>query len=390
MFCQSELIQKVTFVIYILFCFQQFGNYVVTADIDDISSDLEKIRVQWHMPGLSALAIKRGKLVGHGAAGYRRQDSPSPLLISDTVNIGSCSKWMAATLAGRLVDRKVLSWSTKVRECFPNYHTFNSAFHNATLEQLLAHRAGVQKTTTFYSLHGLAFVSQQGNVTQVRRWVAETVLKDVPEVQPGEYLYSNQGYTVAAVMIEILTGRDWDSLMQEHVFNPLAMISARIDAVYNDSLPPKAPVGHDLAMNLTIPVPRPMLTPQILHVEHASSGPSGFVASNLHDWAKFLRAHIVSEATRYLSKETAVKLKSPFSSKETYGLGVIVLDRAWALPGQALMHDGDAFGQNAVFWVAPAKDLVTVAYTNCRSEGNASWQALDAAIGVLLEKYLKQ
>ncbi|CAF2857890.1 unnamed protein product [Rotaria sp. Silwood2] len=388
MYYHSKVIQKVIFVIFILFSFQQFEIYAVTTNIDDISGDLEHIRVQQRMPGLSALALKNGKIVGQGAAGYRRQDYPAPLLISDPVNIGSCSKWMTATLAGRLVDRKLLSWSTQVHECFPNYETFNSAFRNATLEQLLAHRAGVQQTTTFYKYHILAFVYQQGNISQIRRWVVETVLKDTPEVQPGEFLYSNPGYTVAAVMMEQVTGQDWESLIYEHIFIPLEMTSARIGPVYDESLLPKAPIGHELPVNYTKPIPRPMLHPQILHVEYALSAPSGFVACTLHDWTKFLYAHIIAENTGYLSKDTAVKLKRPYQGVDGYGLGVTVHNLAWALPGQVLVHDGDAFGHSTVFLMAPAKDLIIVAFTNSRSDEGYAGKALDGAIYAFLAKYV--
>ncbi|CAF3787422.1 unnamed protein product [Rotaria socialis] len=383
-----KVARKITFFILIFFCFEQYESCAITPPVDDVSNDLERIRVQYNMPGLSALALKHCVLVGQGASGYRLQNYSSPLLISDAVNIGSCSKWMTATLAGRLVDRKLLSWTTKIHECFSNYASFNSLFRNATLEQLLAHRAGVQKTSTFFDRHGLAFISQNGNISQIRRWVADTVLKDTPEVPPDEYLYSNQGYTVAAVMMEQVTGQDWESLIRQHVFIPLEMTSARIGPVYDNTLPPKAPVGHELLPNQTIPIPRPMLTTQILHVEHASSGPSGFVACSLHDFAKFLHAHVVGEKTGYLSAATATKLKQPYIGIEGYGLGVLVFNRTWALPGQALFHDGDAFGQNTVFWMASAKDLITISYTNCRSEDGITGRALDAAIGVVLAKYL--
>ena len=389
MYYRIEIAQRLSLIILILFYCQQFGNHISKGNVDDISDDLEEIRVKFHMPGSSALSLKNGELVGQGTAGYRRQENSSPLLMSDPVNIGSCTKWMTATLAGRLIDRKLLSWTTQIYECFLNYNTLNSAFRNATLEQLLAHRAGVQQMQTFYNHHLLDFLAQQGNISQIRRWVAETVLKDMPEVEPGEYLYSNQGYTVAATMMEYITGHDWESLIHEHIFIPLEMTTATIGSVYDDNLPPKAPVGHELLPNQTVPIPRPMLTQHILHIEQASTGPGGFVACTLRDWAKFLSAHITAETTGYLNRDTAAKLKRPFIGSDGYGLGVIVLNRTWALPGQALVHDGDAFGQNTVFWMAPAKNIIAVAYTNCRSQHGVTGQALDAAIGVLMAKYLE-
>src|SRR5215471_5073307 len=129
----------------------------------DVSADLEKIRVRFHMPGLSAMAVKKG----------------------------------------RLVDRGQIGWSTRVRDLFTNYENFNPAFFDVTLDQLLAHRAGIEDRDTFENRHWSQLMTQNGTISRIRRWVAESVLKDATQVRPGEYLYSNQGYAVAAAMLEM-------------------------------------------------------------------------------------------------------------------------------------------------------------------------------------------
>ena len=85
---------------------------------------------------------------------------------------------------------------------FTNYHAYNSALTNATLDQLLAHRSGVQQDTTFANNHWNQLLAQNGTLPQLRRWVSDAVLTDAPEVAPGSFLYSNPGYTVAAAMLE--------------------------------------------------------------------------------------------------------------------------------------------------------------------------------------------
>src|SRR3954471_835573 len=71
----------------------------------DISSNLETFRTNRHMPGLMAMCIKQGRIMAQGAAGYRRQGQSDKLLLNDRVNLASNTKWMTATIAGRLVDR---------------------------------------------------------------------------------------------------------------------------------------------------------------------------------------------------------------------------------------------------------------------------------------------
>ena len=95
-----------------------------------------------------------------------------------------------------------------MRDVFTNYQTFNSAFHNATLEQFLAHVTGLQSSSTFSPRHWSNFTRVTGTTSELRHWVTEAVLRDAPEVTPGNFLYANQGYAVAATMLEIASGKD--------------------------------------------------------------------------------------------------------------------------------------------------------------------------------------
>jgi len=89
----------------------------------DVSASLETIRTNRHMPGIAAMAVRQGHIVAQGAAGYRRQGTNTPFLVTDPVNIGSCTKWMTATIAGRLVDRGLIDWNTRICDLFTNYPT---------------------------------------------------------------------------------------------------------------------------------------------------------------------------------------------------------------------------------------------------------------------------
>jgi len=355
----------------------------------DISANLETIRVNRNMPGLSAMAIKDGRIVAQGAAGVRRQGESAPLLVTDRNNIGSNTKWITATLVGRLVDRGLLAWTTRVRDVFPNYQTFNAAFHDATIDQLLAHRAGVQDGFTWEGRYWNQLMAQNGTMHQIRRWVSERALTDPPQVTPGTYLYSNQSYTVVGTMMEIVTGKDWEVLVEEEIFTPIRMETAMIGQVYDNVLPPKAPVGHNLANGQTVPVVQPPMN-EATHFRYQASGaPGGFVGCTLRDIAKFLHAHATSDISDYLTPATAARLQESWTGPGTegYGRGVSAWNRNWATPGQALQHSGIIFSQQHVFWMAPARDFIVVVFTNCRSTDSRSNQALDDAAGFLINNY---
>jgi D-alanyl-D-alanine carboxypeptidase len=359
----------------------------------DVSRELDVIRVLHGMPGISALAVKNGRIVAQGAAGYRKLGDPAPLLVTDRINIGSCTKWMTAILAGRLVDRGIIKWTSRIRDYFDNFEGFDPSFHDTTLEQLLAHRSGLQKSETFWTSYRPAIMKRTGGKPEIRQWVSETVLGDPPEVKPGEFNYSNQGYAVAARLLEFATGKDWDTLIREEIFEPSRITTGSFSPVYDGELPPKAPVGHDLLAGQNIPEPRPPKDEDFQLRIDATHGPGGGVAFTLQDWAKFLNIMTAADRNGYLKTETALKLQVRHQPDHEYGLGVRVYDRPWASPGPALHHGGSTAGLDSLFWVAPARDLVIVTFANCYAregtleEGRASAEALDKVAGLLIKRF---
>ena len=339
------------------------------------------------------MVIKGGHILAQGATGHRREGSITPLLVTDPINLGSCTKWMTATIAGRLVDRGIIGWNTRVRDLFDNYLTFNTQFYDATLDQLLCHRAGVQQETTFDTNHWSQFLAVIGTntVPQLRRWVANTVLTDAPEVTPGTYLYANQGYIVAATMLEIASGKDWETLVQDEVFTPIRMHSATLGQVFDNVLPPKAPVGHDLVSGSSGPslVPRLRMPNNAEYHYKASAGAAGYVACTLQDWAKFVNIQATSNIGNYLTTATGTRLQQAYTGAGTegYGRGILTYNRSWALPGQALAHGGDIFGEDTQVWVAPALNFIVVIYANCSSTNPNTGLALNDAATVLVLRY---
>jgi len=333
-------------------------------NLTDLSDELNLVRLKYNVPGLSALVMKNGEIVAQGACGYRRQNDSTNLLIKDQINLGGNSLWLTATLVGRLIDRNLLSWKTQIYECFSNYQSFHRSFHNITLEELLAHRSGIQDETTFYEKYSRDLFRQYNETFRdIRYWVAETVLRDRPQTHRGQYLYSSQGYVVAVVMIEQKTNQQWESLLREHVFIPLQMSNTNIGLVFDDLIPPRNPVGH--LMNSIPGEPIPLQSPNstVLHSEQGANGPS-LIASTLHDWAKFLYSHIIARTTGYLTEQTLDKLSSPFHNQTEFGLSISIYDRVWARPGKALMLDGSTHGQETFFVMGPSRNLIVVTYTN--------------------------
>jgi CubicO group peptidase (beta-lactamase class C family) len=364
----------------------------------DVTAKIEAIRATNHLPAMSAMVIKDARIMAQGVTGVRRVGSSVPLTLDDRVNVGSCSKFITATVAARLIDRGLLQWTSRIRDIFPDkVSTYNSAFLDVTLNDILAHRAGVQEQNTFNARHWNDLFSVNGTIVQMRAWVCDKVLTDAPQVPLGTFLYSNQGYSVAAAMMERVTGKSWEQLVQEEVFGPLRMTSAFMGISYDDNPVPAGPVGHEFANTSATTATPEALQPSTVMIRYqASNGPGGYVVCTLADYAKFLNAYVGGEASTYLTTATRTKMLTPWftgtakTDNDYYAHGVYSIPSSaqpWAAPGVALNHLGDIFGEDTLFWAAPGKNFIVVMYANCAESDARSTNALNAVASLMINTY---
>ena len=125
------------------------GTLSIRAD-EQLGKLLEFIRDAHHLPGMIGAIVRGDTLANIGAAGIRKIGSAEPMQVQDQVHIGSCTKSMTATLIGMLVDDGLLTWSSTIRDVFPEVaFRLHPDFQTATLSDLLTHRAGLPHDTSW-------------------------------------------------------------------------------------------------------------------------------------------------------------------------------------------------------------------------------------------------
>ncbi len=277
---------------------------------------LGPIRDEHHLPGLIGGITFGAKLAALGALGIRKIGSSQPILVTDQMHLGSCTKAMTATMIGSLVETGKLSWRSTFKDIFPeSADQFHPQFQTATLSHLLTHRAGLPHDGPWWNLPGQT-------TTQARHALMTSMLQEAPRTKPGStYGYSNVGYALAALMAEQVSGESWESLMRTRLFEPLGMSSAgfgtpgRAGAVIE-------PWGHRLDGRDLKPTQQD---------NAPSMGPAGTVHCSLPDWAKFAALHLAGEhdSSKLLKPATLKTLHIPPPSCE-YAGGWIVVERSWA------------------------------------------------------------
>jgi CubicO group peptidase (beta-lactamase class C family) len=169
-----------------------------------------------HIPGASVAVIKDGQIIlakGYGLANVELQAPVKPETIFQS---GSMGKQFTATAVMMLVEAGKLNLDDSIRKYFTDAP---ATWENIKIRNLLTHTGG----TTDYP-----------NDFDFRRdYTEDELLKRAEAIplafQPGEkWSYSNLGYVLLGILIHKVSGQFYGDFLQEHVFKPLGMNTARI------------------------------------------------------------------------------------------------------------------------------------------------------------------
>jgi CubicO group peptidase (beta-lactamase class C family) len=322
---------------------------------------------------------QNGKITGLGAVGVRRAGYTERVTLNDQFHIGSCTKSMTATLCALLIEQNKLRWDTTIAESFPDLaDKIRSEYRSVTLEQLLHHRSGLPEDREPDDVIWPKITKLTGPLNEQRHSLVEIVLQQPPTAPPGaKHQYSNYGYAIAGAMCEQATGRVWEDLMRELLFEPLDMTTAGFGPP-GQAEKVDQPWGHLLDGLTWQPIP-----PGPQADNPAVIGPSGIAHCSIGDWARYAVLHLQGERgeAKLLKTETFRKLHTPLPGGD-YAFGWIVADRDWA-GGKALTHGGSNGSWFAVIWLAPSRNSAYLAATNLGNDKAA--EACDTAVAELIQ-----
>ncbi|MEP3052278.1 MAG: serine hydrolase [Erythrobacter sp.] len=154
------------------------------------------------------LVAKRGKIIlskGYGLANREDNIAHSPDTVTD---IGSNTKQFTAAAIMTLVDQNRLSTSDRLEQFFDQVPDDKK---DITVHQLLTHTSGL----------GNGFGGDFDGTTKeeflAKAFAGELILK------PGEYKYSNAGYSLLAAIIESVSGMDYEAYLNQYIFEPAGL-----------------------------------------------------------------------------------------------------------------------------------------------------------------------
>jgi len=358
-----------------------FNTLALEPPPEDLSPIAESVRAETSMPAMGVVVLGRSEILGIGVAGERKLGSEIPVNITDRFHLGSNTKSMTSVVLASLVQTGQIKWTDTVAQLFNDQlDEIHAAYRDVTLLELLNHQSGLPSGTRPDGL--LKWMREQsGDIQQIRAELSRKILSLKPEVQPhGKMHYSNYGYIVAGAAAEKISGKSWESLMQQRLFEPLSMNSAGF-GVPGTTDPIDTIWGHRAGLLWMKPTP---IEPGPASDNPVALGPAGTIHASLQDYANYVRTVLKASRGEYdLLDEKS--WQAILDLDRDYSAGWSVVERGWA-KGKALTHSGSNTMFMAVTWIAPELDLAVIATTNVG--GNQAFRACDQLVGKVMKPYL--
>lgn len=202
----SEICGKVSAVFIFLLFFQVA---MAQPDFSELDHKLEASKKE--LGGqVVALIYKDGKIIYQKAIG-------ADFNLKTQAPIASCSKWLTAALVMSFVDQGKLSLDDKVSKYLPIFTKYSKGY--ITIKDCLAHLTGIESEPI-----RLLSIMGRKKYASLEEEVNDFASKQEIESNPGlSFRYSNIGLNIAGRVLEVLTRRSFEQLMQERITRPLMM-----------------------------------------------------------------------------------------------------------------------------------------------------------------------
>ncbi|MGO8837034.1 MAG: serine hydrolase domain-containing protein [Limisphaerales bacterium] len=372
--------------------------------------------------GMAAVVLRGERIIAQGAAGVRKRGTAERITLDDRFHLGSCTKAMTATLVAMLVEEGRLNWTTTLGELFADtVKPLHPAWEKVTIRQVLAHRAGLpldpDGLARVFNLLFLApyaslrsrpesMRSSGETLPQQRLEIARQALSRPPGIPPDtKYWYSNVGYILAGAVLEHLTGRAWEDLMRERLFQPLGISTGGFGPPGTAGKTDQ-PWGHSSFVGKPIDPGSPAAQFPLYY------GPAGLAHMTITDWAKFIGLHLRGDPANPHRQAALLKLDTfaelhaaaPAASyfmgwimrritflatgdatpAATYGAGWAISPAGWARgtrpgdTGRRLWHAGSNGQWLSAVFIAPEIDFAVLVACN-RGPDITIWKTRQAA-----------
>jgi len=326
-----------------------------TTDFEEFIQDEMNIQ---NIPAMSILIFKENNILFEKYLGKSNINTNTALTDNDLFLLASVSKMVTATALLQLYDDGLFSLDDNINDYLsfdvniPNYST------NITFRMLLTHTSGIADGNALDNQYyygedpqiSLAFFLENYLIIGGNFYNASENFHDF---EPGtQHEYSNEGNALIGLLVEQISGMNFNSYCKQNIFNPLNMSNTfwRLDEI-----------------SQTIVTPYDYTNAQFEAIQHYTftDYPNGGLRSTVKDLHKFLNAFVqggLSNNYQLLDASTVnsmTTLQIPSLDSEM-GLHLFLIDTGNGLWG----HDGGEQGVATIMAFNPVTKVGAIILTN--------------------------
>jgi len=171
----------------------------------------------------SVLVAEKGKVIYKKGFGLANIEWNAPNQPDTKFRLGSITKQFTAMAIMQLVEKGKLKLDVPISTYLPDYPKKSGDI--ITIHHLLTHSSGIPEVTEFPGF-GRDVSRNTFSPAELVKLFADSTL----QFKPGEkFAYSNSGYMLLGYIIEKVTGKSYEQVLQENIFTPLKMNNTGYD-----------------------------------------------------------------------------------------------------------------------------------------------------------------
>jgi CubicO group peptidase (beta-lactamase class C family) len=338
-----------------------------------------------HVPGLVITVVRRDEVVLAKGYGFADLQNRIPMTPKTNIRAGSVSKSILATGVIKLVEQGVLEINAPVTDYISDLNLEDEFGSASTIGQLLTHMSGYPDNLV------------QSHSPDLDGWepLGDVLGADLPPraFAPGTVsAYSDWNFSLLGYAIEGATGKPYETVMVELLFNPIGMNSTTYIQPLPDEIFDNLATGYgwNYGKNRFDTVPH----------DFVRMSPGIALVTNVEDMGAYLRMFLnegALDGNQLFGDETLALLLErqgaahPLSRGWSYGF----VENTFS-GRRVLYKDGNGIGFASRVVLMPDQDLGIFVSTNHRNLGEGLWptqaamMATRSLVSAILENFVPE
>lgn len=325
----------------------QEGRFDLGKTTTVLTGLIEKAVSERGVPSISIALVRGDSIVWKAAFGYANVRTRTPATPETIYSTGSTFKAATATAIMQLAEQSKLQLDHPVNRYLGDTPVQDrlQAEQPVTIAHILSHWSGLNAGAITKPIWGRELPKS------LDRMVAGLYSIRAPE---AKWEYNNFAYGMAGLLVEKISGQEYEKYILEHILKPLGATTPH----------PVAPSPEMVEMMALPYMPggasgKPRPVPQV----HFDVYPAGDIYLTAEEMARFLGAHLnggAFQGRRILSEASTRQMHEPrFGGTYGYGFfvkkddaGHTIISHSGGIPGQSSFMMGDVDAKVGVYYMS--------------------------------------